>query len=293
MLSKLALGTVQFGVNYGVSNVHGKTTKIEASKILQFAYKNGINVIDTATSYGNSESTFGKVVTNNDWRIITKTPSFSDGCINGEHVNLLKKTFDQSLINLRQQSVHGLLLHSCDDLLKPGGSLLFKEMERLKSIGKVKKIGASVYSEVQIKMLLDKYNIDLIQLPINIFDQYLLVDGWLEKLKNKNVEIHARSTFLQGLLLMPRTSIPTYFLPIKEKIELFSKSAQELSLSKLELALGYVMGINEIDKIVVGVNTIEQLREIIEAAQVKVNPMEFTDVSINNPIYTNPSLWKI
>jgi aryl-alcohol dehydrogenase-like predicted oxidoreductase len=92
---------------------------------------------------------------------------------------------------------------------------------------------------------------------------------------------------------MPRTSIPTYFLPIKEKIELFSKSAQELSLSKLELALGYVMGINEIDKIVVGVNTIEQLREIIEAAQVKVNPMKFTDVSIDDQNYTNPSLWEI
>jgi aryl-alcohol dehydrogenase-like predicted oxidoreductase len=157
----------------------------------------------------------------------------------------------------------------------------------------VKKIGVSAYSSKQIAAILDKFNIDLIQLPINIFDQHLFVDGWLEKLKNKNVEIHARSTFLQGLLLMPRTSIPTYFLPIKEKIELFSKSAQELSLSKLELALGYVMGINEIDKIVVGVNTIEQLREIIEATQVKVNPMEFTDVSIDNPIYTNPSLWKI
>jgi aryl-alcohol dehydrogenase-like predicted oxidoreductase len=166
-------------------------------------------------------------------------------------------------------------------------------MERLRENGMVKKIGVSAYSSKQISAILGKFNIDLIQLPINIFDQHLFVDGWLERLKNKNVEIHARSAFLQGLLLMPRTSIPTYFLPIKEKIELFSKSAQELSLSKLELALGYVMGINEIDKIVVGVNTIEQLREIIEAAQVKVNPMEFTDVSIDDQNYTNPSLWKI
>jgi aryl-alcohol dehydrogenase-like predicted oxidoreductase len=140
---------------------------------------------------------------------------------------------------------------------------------------------------------LGKFNIDLIQLPINIFDQHLFVDGWLEKLKNKNVEIHARSTFLQGLLLMPRTTIPTYFLPINKKIELFSKSAQELSLSKLELALGYVMGINEIDKIVVGVNTIDQLSEIITASKVEIDPMKFTELSINNPIYTNPSLWKI
>ena len=290
---KIGLGTVQFGVNYGVSNTHGKTTKDEVSQILQFAHENGINVIDTATSYGGSENILGEVVTNNDWRFVTKTPHFSDNYLNSTHVNQLKESFNQSLFNLRKKNIYGLLLHSCDDLLKPGGELIFREMERLRENGKVKKIGVSAYSSKQIAAILGKFNIDLIQLPINIFDQHLFVDGWLEKLKNKNVEIHARSTFLQGLLLMPRTSIPTYFLPIKEKIELFSKSAQELSLSKLELALGYVMGINEIDKIVVGVNTIEQLREIIEAAQVKVNPMEFTDVSINNPIYTNPSLWKI
>jgi len=290
---KIGLGAVQFGVDYGVSNTHGKTTKYEVSQILQFAYENGISLIDTATSYGSSESILGEVVTNDDWRFVTKTPNFSDNSLNSTHVNQLKESFNQSLFNLRKKNIYGLLLHSCDDLLKPGGELIFREMERLREIGMVKKIGVSAYSSKQIAAILGKFNIDIIQLPINIFDQHLFVDGWLEKLKNKNVEIHARSTFLQGLLLMPRTSIPTYFLPIKEKIELFSKSAQELSLSKLELALGYVMGINEIDKIVVGVNTIEQLREIIEATQVKVNPMEFTDVSIDNPIYTNPSLWKI
>jgi aryl-alcohol dehydrogenase-like predicted oxidoreductase len=290
---KIGLGAVQFGVDYGVSNTHGKTTKHEVSQILQFAYENGISVIDTATSYGSSENILGEVVTNDDWRFVTKTPHFSDNSLNSTHVNQLKESFNQSLFNLRKKYIYGLLLHSCDDLLKPGGELIFREMERLREIGMVKKIGVSAYSSKQIAAILGKFNIDIIQLPINIFDQHLFVDGWLEKLKNKNVEIHARSTFLQGLLLMPRTSIPTYFLPIKEKIELFSKSAQELSLSKLELALGYVMGINEIDKIVVGVNTIEQLREIIEAAQVKVNPMKFTDVSIDDQNYTNPSLWEI
>ena len=290
---KIGLGAVQFGVDYGVSNTHGKTTKYEVSQILQFAYENGISLIDTATSYGSSESILGEVVTNDDWRFVTKTPNFSDNSLNSTHVNQLKESFNQSLFNLRKKNIYGLLLHSCDDLLKPGGELIFREMERLREIGMVKKIGVSAYSSKQISAILGKFNIDLIQLPINIFDQHLFVDGWLEKLKNNDIEIHARSVFLQGLLLMSIGSISPYFSPIREKIEMFSQSAKDLSLSKLELALGYVMGINEIDKIVVGVNTIEQLREIIEATQVKVNPMEFTDVSINNPIYTNPSLWKI
>ena len=290
---KIGLGAVQFGIDYGVSNTYGKTTKIEVSQILQFAYDNGISVIDTATSYGNSENILGKIITNDDWRFVTKIPHFSNNCFNNTHVNQLKESFNQSLLNLRKKNIYGLLLHSCDDLLKPGGKLIFREMERLREIGMVKKIGVSVYSSKQISAILGKFNIDLIQLPINIFDQHLFVDGWLEKLKNNDIEIHARSVFLQGLLLMPVGSIPPYFSPIREKIEVFSQSAKDLSLSKLELALGYVMGINEIDEIVVGVNTIEQLREIIEATQVKVNPMEFTDVSIDNPIYTNPSLWQI
>ena len=290
---KIALGSVQFGIPYGVSNNEGKTSKKQALSILNFAQKKGIRTIDTAPSYGDSERVLGKLFEGEEWDITTKTLPFNSKSINEEQIEQLRSVFRESLVSLHKKSIYGLLVHSCNDLLKPGGEKIFREMERLREIGMVKKIGVSVYNSKQIAAILDKFNIDLIQLPINIFDQHLFVDGWLEKLKNKNVEIHARSTFLQGLLLMPRTTIPTYFLPIKEKIELFSKSAQELSLSKLELALGYVMGINEIDKIVVGVNTIEQLREIIEATQVKVNPMEFTDVSIDNPIYTNPSLWKI
>jgi aryl-alcohol dehydrogenase-like predicted oxidoreductase len=290
---KIALGSVQFGIPYGVSNNEGKTSKKQALSILNFAQKKGIRTIDTAPSYGDSERVLGKLFEGEEWDITTKTLPFNSKSINEEQIEQLRSVFRESLVSLHKKSIYGLLVHSCNDLLKPGGEKIFREMERLREIGMVKKIGVSAYNSKQIAAILGKFNIDLIQLPINIFDQHLFVDGWLEKLKNKNVEIHARSAFLQGLLLMPRTSIPTYFLPIKEKIELFSKSAQELSLTKLELALGYVMGINEIDKIVVGVNTIEQLREIIEATQVKVNPMEFTDVSINNPIYTNPSLWKI
>ena len=290
---KIALGSVQFGIPYGVSNNEGKTSKKQALSILNFAQKKGIRTIDTAPSYGDSERVLGKLFEGEEWDITTKTLPFNSKSINEEQIEQLRSVFRESLVSLHKKSIYGLLVHSCNDLLKPGGEKIFREMERLREIGMVKKIGVSAYNGKQISAILGKFNIDLIQLPINIFDQHLFVDGWLEKLKNKNVEIHARSPLLQGLLLMPRTSIPTYFLPIKEKIELFSKSAQELSLSKLELALGYVMGINEIDKIVVGVNTIEQLREIIEATQVKVNPMEFTDVSINNPIYTNPSLWKI
>ena len=290
---KIALGTAQFGMDYGLSNTHGKTDKYEVSKILQYAYDYGISLIDTASSYGDSEKILGEVITNYYYKLVTKTPHFSDSYIDNSHVVKLKESFHQSLFNLKQKDIYGLLLHSCDDLLKPGGGLLLKEMEVLKSIGVVKKIGVSLYNSEQIDMVLSKFNIDLVQLPINIFDQQLLIGGWLDKLKDFDVEIHARSVFLQGLLLMTNDLVPPYFFPIKKNLEAFYKSAKELSLSQLELALGYVMGVSEIDQVVVGVNTVEQLKEIIKATQVQINPMEFSDISINDPAFTNPSLWKV
>ena len=290
---KIALGTAQFGMDYGLSNLNGQTTKKEVSRIIQYASQSKINLLDTAPSYGNSESILGDTIVNQSWRYVLKTPQFADKKIDNSHFEVLKKTFYQSLDNLRQTNVYGLLLHSCNDLLKPGGELLLKEMEVLKSMGIVKKIGVSLYSSEQIDLVLSKFNIDLVQLPINIFDQQFLRDGWLNKLKDYDIEIHARSAFLQGLLLMTNDLVPSYFFPIKKNLEEFYKSAKELSFSQLELALGYVLGVSEIDQVVVGVNTVEQLKEIIKATQVQINPMEFSDIAINDPTYTNPSLWKL
>lgn len=293
-MSKLALGTAQFGLDYGISNVHGKTDKHNVNQILEFAYNNNIDTIDTAAMYGNAESVVGGSINNShSWNIVTKTPYFSNDCIDKTCVKKLRESFKKSLLNLGKKNIYGLLIHSCDDLFKPGGSLLFKEMEALKSIGAVEKIGVSVYSSRQIEMVLNKFNIDLIQLPINILDQNLLIDGWLKKIKEKGIEIHARSVFLQGVLLMPRHTLPAYFSDIYNNIEDFIGHAHKLSLSCAELALGFVQNIDEIDKIIVGVNTINQLREIIEAKQVDLDIIEFRRISVNDPNYTNPSLWKL
>jgi aryl-alcohol dehydrogenase-like predicted oxidoreductase len=290
---RIAIGSAQFGKNYGLSNTYGQSDKDEVKKILQYAIDNGVALIDTAPSYGQAEDVLGEVINKIKFKIITKTPVFAQTVLNKSHAESLRQSFFQSQLKLKQKEIYGLLVHSCDDLLRPGGELLFKEMEHLKSIGLINKIGVSVYNSDQIELVLTKYNIDIIQLPINIFDQKLFLEGWLKKLKDKNIEIHARSIFLQGLLLMQSETIPEYFLPIKDKIIMFSKSAHDLSLSKLELALSFVAGICEIDKIVVGVNTLKQFQEIINASKIETNPSDFIDQSIENPIYTNPSLWKI
>ena len=290
---KIALGTVQFGMDYGLSNLNGQTSKKEVFRILQYAKQSKIDLLDTAPSYGDSEKLLGDNLGNHSWRCVIKTPQFLVEKIDTSHVSILNKTFHKSLANLRQTNVHALLLHSCYDLFSPGGELLIKEMQKLKSLGLIQKVGISLYNANQIEIILDKYDIDLIQLPINILDQKLLLEGWLRKIKDRKIEIHARSVFLQGLLLMPVNSIPSYFSPIKHKFEMLQANADDLSVSKLDLLLSFVMSIKEIDQIIVGVNSLSQLKEIINAREIKMNSKDYKNYAVDSPVYVNPSMWKL
>ena len=223
---KIALGTAQFGLNYGVSNKQGKTSKKQVLSILKYAHENNINFLDTAANYGNSEEVVGEVNLVKNWNIITKTISFQDDQITNRDTNKLKKYFNNSLKKLKKESIYGLLIHSCDDLFKPGGDKLFKEIENIRSSGCVEKIGVSVYNNNQIDRLLSEYDFDLVQLPISILDHRLIESGALEKIKDTGAEIHARSVFLQGILLMPLDVVPSYFLPIRKKLESLKNISQ-------------------------------------------------------------------
>jgi aryl-alcohol dehydrogenase-like predicted oxidoreductase len=293
----IALGTAQFGMHYGVSNQLGQTKEYEVEKILTYAYKQGINTLDTAPSYGNSEDVIGNYVCNHStdehWDVITKIPHFKTSTIDDKHIDKLFKTFFSLQKKLGKKSIYGLLIHNYSNLLSPGGKMLLDAMESLKKDGFVKKIGVSLYNGQQIDYLLDNYSIDLVQLPINILDQRLIEGGQLAKLKKNSVEIHARSAFLQGLLLMPIKNVPSWFGPILGVLESFHMKAREQNISALQLALSFVHSINEVDRVVVGVNTLNQLHEIINAKSLFINTEEFSSLSICNPDYLNPSNWGI
>jgi|APSaa5957512535_1039671.scaffolds.fasta_scaffold24429_2 aryl-alcohol dehydrogenase-like predicted oxidoreductase len=290
---KLVLGTAQFGLNYGVSNTSGKTLECQVSEILDLALKSGIDTLDTARSYGDSEKVIGKLTNNDKWNIITKTPHFSGEKISKEQLKFMDVAFKESLFDLRKKSIDTLLFHSADDLLKPGGGHLFKKIQQLQESGFINKIGVSVYTSKQIDYILDHYKVDIIQLPISILDQRLIISEHLKKIKQYKIEIHARSVFLQGLLLMPMHTIPSYFSKIYNNIEGFSSCASSLALSNIELALGFIHNIDEIDKILIGVNTIDQLSEIIDASTVKINQEKYSNLAVTDVAYVNPSNWKL
>ena len=294
-INRIALGTVQFGLNYGISNREGITPEAKVGEMLKYAWEKGVHVLDTAASYGNSEDVIGRNITQDtSFRILTKTPIFEEKRIDKRHAEKLINTFYKSLERMKQSTLYGLFVHHGVDLLKDGGQHLWDAMEDLKREGLVKKIGASAYSPMEINELLNKYHLDLAQLPLNVFDQRILFGGYLQHFKKHNIEIHGRSVFLQGLLLMPIKEIPEYFNPFKPLLKRYHSSLREKGISMLNAAMGFVYGITNIDHILVGINNCQQLKEIIETVNNlhSLDQIDFSEYSITNESLINPSLWK-
>lgn len=293
---KLGIGTAQFGLDYGISNQGGKTPPEEVYKIIELANQNTVRVIDTAQLYGNSEKVLGnKLPLQHNFDIITKTPQFCKLTVTKYDAHLLKTTFYQSLSKLQQSSIYALLIHNADDLLADNGHLLMEEMLSLKQQGLIKKIGVSVYNGEQIDRILCNYSIDLIQLPINVLDQRLLLSGHLSKLKKLNIEIHARSLFLQGLLLMPLECIPPYFDTIKEHLVEYHSFINQQGFSPIEAALSFGLSINEIDTFICGVNNYQHFQEILACfnKEKSIIGKVLTKFALADCPLLNPYDWKV
>lgn len=291
---KLGLGTVQFGADYGISNKDGKTPTAEVAAILDAATELGVRIIDTACLYGDSEDVLGRSMPpDSRFDIVTKTPQFAKQSLDEADAQQVEDTFRSSLLRLNRPSVYGLLIHRADDLFVSGGDLLMDRLLTLKQSGLVSKIGVSVYSAHQIDEVLARFPIDLIQLPVNALDQRLLQSGHLQKLKRAGVEIHARSIFLQGLLLMGLQDVPDYFSSVRERLESYHRFIEAQGLTPIQAALGFVANIPEIDQVICGVNNRQQLREICAAVQVKVRCEDYADFAVMDEAIVNPALWRI
>jgi len=289
---KLGLGAVQMGLDYGISNKNGRTIDEEVVKILEVASRNNIRIIDTAAMYGTSEEALGKALSESHrFKIVTKTPRFTASAITSDDVQRLENSFFQSLHKMKRASIYGLLIHNADDLLTENAHLLFAKMSELKQKGLVEKIGVSVYTALQIDEIIEKFQIDIIQLPINVLDQRLLISGHLSKLKKSGVEIHARSAFLQGLLLMPSETLPPFFDAMKEHLKNYHRTIHQHGLTPVQAALGFLISIPDIDFIICGVNNNTQLKEICAEA-VPVESIDFSGFALNDESILNPSNWR-
>ena len=285
---KLTLGTAQFGLDYGVANAIGQVNKEETLQILTFAKQVGINTLDTAIGYGDSEKRLGQVGIGS-WNIITKLPE-----VNVEHSDInywVNSQINNSLLRLNVLSVYGILFHRPLQLLEKNGSQLWNSLEGLKERSITKKIGFSVHNPDELDKLWKAGFIpDIVQAPYNVFDQRLKDSGWLSKLNDNKIEVHTRSVFLQGLLLMPSDKRPKYFSKWNNLFNEWDLWLKTNKISGLEAALNFALSEYLIDKIIVGVDNKTQLSEVISASK-KYTLCVPKILNTTDEKLINPSLW--
>ena len=285
-MSKLGLGTVQFGTDYGLNSLDGQVRPKEVKKILNYARSKQIVLLDTAPAYGNSEEILGGI-NNSEFQVVTKTRHFDTLKITNDEISLLNQDFNNSLKKLNQIKIYGLLIHNADDLLKPGGEKILDLLQKFKQTNKLMKVGVSVYDHIKLHSILDNFDIDMVQLPFNIIDRRMLDSGMLASLYKKGIEVHARSVFLQGLLLMSGKLMPSKFNRWSNLWKLWHEWLHDNQISPVEASVRYAISFSEIAKVLVGVDSVNQLKEIYKASSGTLpkipDELQTTDADLLNP----------
>lgn len=281
---KIALGTVQFGLDYGISNKNGVPNDSELNAIFEVVKKANISILDTANAYGNSEERLGEF-SNIEFEIVTK---FSK-------INTEKELLEQlsnSLKKLKVDKIYGYLAHNADILID--NPSFWNVLQKAKKENKIKKIGFSIYNPEQLNKLLELNIIpDLVQLPYSILDRKF--EESLSVLKKLGTEIHVRSVFLQGLYFMNPNNLPDNLLSFKAILEELNNICNHNNVSIAATALNFVVSNPNIDKVVIGVENANQLQTNIDfISNWKSNDDLFSSIKsikIQDKNLLNPANW--
>ena len=291
----ITLGTAQFGFNYGITNNVGKVNEKSVKKILKKAEKNNIKYLDTAQSYGNAEEVIGRCKPKDSkFEINSKLSFLKNENITENDIQKLEKNFEQTLKNLKTQSINTFLVHDSKNLKGNKSKKLIKWLQSLKERELIKNIGISIYD---LEELNNSYleDIDLIQIPISIYNQKLVDGGYLESLSNKGYLIHARSCFLQGLILTAAKNWPSHISrELRDhhfKTELLAKKND---LSLIDLSLNYIKNLSFLDSIIVGTTSALEFQNFLNSWNKKkltTNKIDFKDLSWDNERDMDPRFW--
>lgn len=285
MVNKLILGTVQFGLPYGINNLGSIPSEKEVFKILESAYSSGVKKLDTAAAYGMAEKRIGHFHNiNPPFQVITK---FS------KEPNLPWKTsLEESLTKLNIPLVETAMFHSFKSF-----SIYRDKMNELSEISQgnlFQKLGISVYTNDELEALLEVDEISVIQIPFNLLDNENHRGSILRKLHSSGKEIHTRSCFLQGLFFREPSGIPEKLTPLRKYIIEIQRIARNNELHIGHLALQYVLNKNYIHGVLFGVESLNQLNQNLAWAQKNINDEILAKIDIINveaKNLLNPSEW--
>tara|TARA_B100000886_G_scaffold335824_1_gene293570 strand:+ start:78826 stop:79719 length:894 start_codon:yes stop_codon:yes gene_type:complete len=263
MKPELILGTAQFGFNYGITNKKGKINAKDVFSILKKASEYQIKKLDTAQNYGDSELVIGAAKSKKiSFKISSKLFPIEENINSYELKNIWLESLKKSLFNLKVEKLDSLFVHRSKDLLGYRKKELLKWLLEVKKDGLISKIGVSIYHDANVKDLPLDF-IDLIQLPLSIYDQRSIRSGLISFLKSKNIKIQARSIFLQGLTLCKPSLLPSWVsLKDKKSHKIFWDFCASEDISALELSLNFLKSQDNIDSIVFGIEDLNQLNQI-------------------------------
>jgi aryl-alcohol dehydrogenase-like predicted oxidoreductase len=291
-LSRIGLGTAQFGADYGISNREGRPSEAEVAAILAHATATGIGYLDTAAGYDDAEILIGRhLPSTHQLRIVTKLPAIAEDTITARHAETMLASLAASLERLRSPRVHGVLIHLARDLAKPGWQYLVEALREARSRGWTLRIGVSVYDESDLAMIEGRFAPDIVQLPFNALDRRLAESGWLTRLRQAGTEVHARSLFLQGLLLMEPSTLPRFFAPVNGALASLRAGWAARKLTPLSGCLRFVLHNADVDAAIVGVNSLREFKEIETAVAAIADEDSFAPAPATDPTYLDPRRW--
>lgn len=295
-LSKLCLGTVQFGIDYGIANTNGQVPQSTVNEILDYVIFEGLNCFDTAKNYGNSELVIGNYLKKSPFKdtvqIISKMKSrqlFLD-------YQKLNQEIKQSLDFLSKEKLFGLLLHD-SEVSQKWNQDFSNIISKLKSDGIIEFFGVSIYTDEEFNLALNNEDIEIIQIPFSLLDQRAIHKKWLQRANAKNKLIFIRSIYLQGLILMNSDDLPLGLENAKPYIDEIERVCQDIQISRNELALSFVNSLAPDSVILFGCDNLNQAKENINnfKSLIKLNQdvieyllEQFS--SIDEKIY-NPTKW--
>jgi len=244
--------------------------------------------LDTAIAYGSSETCLGEVGVQG-FKLVTKLPVVPDDC--GDVRAWIQQQVNLSLLRLGVTAVYGLLLHRPDQLLGANGAKIYQALQALKDKGQVQKVGISIYSPSELEALIPRFHFDLVQAPFNLVDRRFYSTDWMQRLKDNDVEVHTRSAFLQGLLLMNQSDIPSKFAQWGGLWNSWHEWLSEQNGSALHACLAFSLSFPEIDRVIVGADTVSQLAQIVSA--VNDHPKyDLPNIQCEDENLINPARWE-
>lgn len=288
---KLALGTAQFGLNYGIANDSGQISFNQVARILKLAHSRGVAYLDTAINYGDAEHRLGKIGVDK-FSVTTKLPPCPDELPNkANNVEMwIREHLEKSLERLKLKNLYGLLLHRPADLFGKNGNNILRCLEQCKYDGLIEKLGISIYDPSELKELMSLKIWDLVQAPLNIIDRRMVSSGWLTRLHDMGIEVHIRSVFMQGLLLKSSNDLPKQFSQWSHIWNEWDRWQSISGYSAIKACLAYVNSLPGVDRVVVGVDSLVHLSEILDIFDAKP-AASWPSISCEDDALVNPSRW--